>query len=570
MERLSLAACLVTLACALTLPAVAQAETVTSTTTKDVIVIDNDVAGPYPASLQLDGANGVATDVNVTLTISHFRPNDMDVMVVSPGGDAVRLMIDACGDADMNDTAITFDDAAPSQLPANNCVSGTYRPTAPGSATFPAPAPAASGLELSAFNAENPNGDWQLYVVDDEFIGSGTITSWGVTVTTEPAEITIPADGTFNTEGVASAYPLTQSVATPDGEVIADVDLLMSDLNHSHPADLDILLEGPGVQPVMLMSDACGSGDMISRQIRFSDEGSQLSEGPSTQCSLDPLVGPADFGEFRDGLPAPAPKRPFASTLSVFDGLDVDEWRLWINDDAGGDTGFLDGWEPVLTTRPAAATGFTATEISTAEGETASLTVTRSGPVGLGPATLDVTVSHEGADATDYGEVPVQLQFARGETAKTIDIPITRELVGEDAESFTVALTRPVDDALLSDTTSQARVTIARSDARSDSDNRFAIGRPKRLANGSAQLPVTVPNPGTITTRDAGPNELLKVTTVEVARAGTIEVAIRPASKAKRKLRRGKKVRLAAEVVYAPYDGSANSTVVPVALRKRQ
>ena len=75
-------------------------------------------------------------------------------------------------------------------------------------------------------------------------------------------------------------------------------------------------------------------------------------------------------------------------------------------------------------------------------------------------------------------------------------------------------------------------------------------------------MTVTIPNPGTIAAADAGPKELLKPTELNAEKAGKNVVTLKPSKPAKRKLKRGKKVKLTAELTYTPYDGTANSAEV--------
>jgi len=110
--------------------------------------------------------------------LSHTWPDDLDVLLVGPGGQKVLLMSDAGAGNDINNVTLTFDDAAASNLPDNSAIgSGTYKPTdfVTGD-TFPSPAPAGPyGTALSVFNGLNPNGTWSLYVLDDEAGDSGSI-----------------------------------------------------------------------------------------------------------------------------------------------------------------------------------------------------------------------------------------------------------------------------------------------------------------------------------------------------------------------------------------------------------
>ena len=137
-------------------------------------------ANPYPSNISVAGMGTSVTDVNVTLCgFSATFPSDADVLLVSPSGATAVIMSDAGGDGE-NDQLIanvtfTLDDQAASQLPADSEITaGSWRPVDDDAEAFaaldgfPAPAPAPSGtVALSAFNGTNPNGSWQLYVMDD-------------------------------------------------------------------------------------------------------------------------------------------------------------------------------------------------------------------------------------------------------------------------------------------------------------------------------------------------------------------------------------------------------------------
>lgn len=146
------------------------------------------LTGPYPASMVVNGLGGTITDVNITLTgLYHTWANDLDMLLVSPGGQAVVFMSDACGGGILTNLTLTFDDSAPTQLPSGaTCTSGTFRPANyGGTEIFPSPAPS-SGYStiLSAFNGSNPNGTWNLYIIDDTFSDTGGLVSWSLAITT--------------------------------------------------------------------------------------------------------------------------------------------------------------------------------------------------------------------------------------------------------------------------------------------------------------------------------------------------------------------------------------------------
>ena len=137
--------------------------------------------------------SGVISKVIVKLNgLQHTYPDDIDILLVGPGGQKVMLMSDAGGSIDVVNVNLTFDSATLTALPDSAKISsGTYRPTnyvGKDGATdsFSAPAPAGPfGASLSAFNGTSPNGSWNLFVEDDEAVDVGSIASgWALIITT--------------------------------------------------------------------------------------------------------------------------------------------------------------------------------------------------------------------------------------------------------------------------------------------------------------------------------------------------------------------------------------------------
>ena len=134
-------------------------------------VATNGPASPYPSTIAVPPLGGAASGVEVTLHgFSHTFPDDVDVLLVGPGGQNIKLMSDAGLDGNLSGATLTFSDAADASLPDSDpIVPGVYRPTNFGAADpFPAPAPAPSGAgALSIFDGTNPAGVWRLFIVDD-------------------------------------------------------------------------------------------------------------------------------------------------------------------------------------------------------------------------------------------------------------------------------------------------------------------------------------------------------------------------------------------------------------------
>ncbi len=148
-------------------------------------------AAPYPSTINVAGLTGTVTKVTATLkNMNHTFPDDIDVLLVGPGGQKILLMSDAGGSADLVNNTYTFDDAAAGTL-ADGALSasGTYKPSNFGTGdTFPAPAPVGPYPDpqlLSVFNGVNPNGTWSLFIFDDVGGDIGNVNlGWELNITT--------------------------------------------------------------------------------------------------------------------------------------------------------------------------------------------------------------------------------------------------------------------------------------------------------------------------------------------------------------------------------------------------
>jgi hypothetical protein len=153
---------------------------------------NGDPASVYPSVIQVGGfRQGRILKLRVTLIgFSHGTVSDVEVLLVAPGNVGVVILSDTPtaldGVAGIN---VTFDQDAPHRLPAP-LVTGTFQPLNNGGDVdrFPAPAPeGVTGHSLAAFNNRNPNGRWQLFVVDDrtDSDGSddvGSLDGWSLTI----------------------------------------------------------------------------------------------------------------------------------------------------------------------------------------------------------------------------------------------------------------------------------------------------------------------------------------------------------------------------------------------------
>lgn len=160
--------------------------------------------------------------------------------------------------------------------------------------------------------------------------------------------ILIPATGT---SGESAPYPSSIDVADVGG-TITDVEVTLTGLSHTWPSiDLEIFLEAPSGETVVLFSDCGNSAGAVDVNLQFVDGAPALQRGPelvSGQYSPTACQAPS----------AGSPAGPHGTTLSTFDGLTPNgDWDLYVYDSAFGDTGDLDAWSiDIETTNTAPST----------------------------------------------------------------------------------------------------------------------------------------------------------------------------------------------------------------------
>ncbi|MCR9295040.1 MAG: hypothetical protein NXI32_20165 [bacterium] len=139
---------------------------------------DVGIADPYPSSIEVDGITSPLTNVTVTLrNFSHTYPDDTAAVVVSPRNTAVLLFSGPGAGIDAVDLTWVFDDRAEAGLPLFGALSsGTFRPgTEQWDDFFPAPGPGGKirdedpapwEFRFAPLLSEDPNGQWNLFVLD--------------------------------------------------------------------------------------------------------------------------------------------------------------------------------------------------------------------------------------------------------------------------------------------------------------------------------------------------------------------------------------------------------------------
>jgi subtilisin-like proprotein convertase family protein len=166
-------------------------------------------AANYPSVITVSGLTGVVTKVTVTFAITSTFPDDLDILLVGPTGAMSLVMSDAGGSGDHTNITYTFDQLAATTMPNDPTTvtpSGTFQPSNFLGFTTPEPGgqdnfPTAGGLmsyptNFAIFNGTNPNGDWKLYVVDDQVIDNVNLPSgWSIDIQSSVPQATASISG---------------------------------------------------------------------------------------------------------------------------------------------------------------------------------------------------------------------------------------------------------------------------------------------------------------------------------------------------------------------------------------
>jgi hypothetical protein len=162
-------------------------------------------------------------------------------------------------------------------------------------------------------------------------------------------QIDIPAAGTA---GPANPYPVTIDVDAFEKfekVKITDVNLTLKGLQHERTENIDVMLVHKD-RRALVMADPGNGTDVSDLTITLDDEaGADLPDGAVLTSGVFRPGNQSGGDDF--AAPAPAPNGNVA--LSTFDGADPDgQWRLFVHDDAGFDTGRITGgWELAITAK---------------------------------------------------------------------------------------------------------------------------------------------------------------------------------------------------------------------------
>ncbi|MFH1418431.1 MAG: proprotein convertase P-domain-containing protein [Planctomycetota bacterium] len=314
-------------------------------------------AGVFTSTIVVSGLDLAIWDIDLTTFITHDFPDELDITLSAPSGVIMTVTTDnGFVHPEVFNGTVWDDQADPGgQVPYtnNDALVTDHDYLAPGVAARLVPEE--SFAPVIAFG--DPNGIWTLTISDDLPLGTGTLHSWSLDITTLPGglqgdgfgmayndeDVPIPAGPSVIVSGnTLGALDWTGIGGAGDCLVFMAVEL---DISHTNSADLDITLESPEGTVVTLTTDNGGIFDDVFRNTSWHDMADLLSgqvpytynDGLATDHNYVNLVSAGSL----------VPEESFAA----FQGENpIGVWFLTISDDTALNGGTLHGWRLIVET----------------------------------------------------------------------------------------------------------------------------------------------------------------------------------------------------------------------------
>ena len=152
--------------------------------------------------------------------------------------------------------------------------------------------------------------------------------------------------------GPAKPYPSVINVSGFTG-VLGKVTITLSNLNHSYPSDVNVLLVAPGGAKALVLSHA-GNQDQSSANLNLTfDDSAPAGPLPETGQLASGTWQPTVYTDLfpTPTFPTNAPAGPYPTTLSALNSGNANgSWSLYVFDDSAGDIGAIsNGWSLALS-----------------------------------------------------------------------------------------------------------------------------------------------------------------------------------------------------------------------------
>jgi subtilisin-like proprotein convertase family protein len=189
---------------------------------RDIDIPEYGAASDYPSTIFIQTPGNISRMRVELRGFFHSFPEDVDVVLVGPGGGSVILMSDAGGKYAVTNVNLAFEDAASLELPTGTWLSsGLYRPANDGGLDpdlFAVPGPSPPyGTALNDFAGKQAAGGWHLFIEDDTpGDGGGINGGWKLSLATcGELSISSPSGG-FDSMVPEGAVTLTVAPGDPE------------------------------------------------------------------------------------------------------------------------------------------------------------------------------------------------------------------------------------------------------------------------------------------------------------------------------------------------------------------
>jgi uncharacterized delta-60 repeat protein/uncharacterized repeat protein (TIGR01451 family) len=148
----------------------------------------------------------------------------------------------------------------------------------------------------------------------------------------------------------ATPYPSKINVSGLGG-VVSKATVTLSNLFHTWPSDVDVLLVSPLGQKSYLMSHAGSSFEVDGTTLTFDDAAGSLL--PQFSQIVSGTYRPTCYAAVTPPFPPDlTPPAPYSTNMSAFNGKDpTGDWALYVLDDMAGNSGIIsNGWSLSLAT----------------------------------------------------------------------------------------------------------------------------------------------------------------------------------------------------------------------------
>lgn len=280
----------------------------------------------------LNNTTGVVWDVNLTTFIEHPRPSDLEIYLISPQGTPITLITRSDSTNSNLFNNLLWDDQALVPITDYVVTNGT---------SLTSLVPEGS---LDACFGENPQGTWQLAIIDKKAGFSGTCSNAVLSITTLVGETYTRAITFLSTNSVPSTNNtslltnLTTNIFTLDvtntGQYLACLKT-HTWLKHPFASDLDIFLTSPEGTTITLTTDNGGNKADVFNGTLWDDKATTLATDATYTNALTQAVLVPE------------------GALSAFRGENPNgTWTLQIVDDTDLDEGTLDSWSLIVDALP--------------------------------------------------------------------------------------------------------------------------------------------------------------------------------------------------------------------------